>query len=78
MKKALRFTALAGILALASWLPADKAQALPPTCEQLNGYNCYPNPPGTRIRCWDQYGLQQRCVCTTTDGRWHYWYCYPV
>lgn len=77
MKKALRLAALTGILALTSWLPADNAQAGPRYCEQLNGSNCYPNPPGTRIRCIDQYGMEQKCVCSV-DGLSHYWYCYPI
>lgn len=77
MKKALRFAALVGILAVTSWLPADKAQAFPTPCEEFNGSNCYPNPPGTRTRCYDRYGLMQKCVCTA-DGIWHYWACHTV
>lgn len=73
MKKALRFTALAGILAFTSWLSwSEEAHAIP-LCSNYQGRSCYPNPPGTFASCVDQYFQQMRCVCQYS-GTWACYY----
>lgn len=73
MKKALRFVALAGILALTSWLSwSEEAHAAIRLCKNYQGRTCYPNPPGTNAYCFDEYGQQMRCYCQYSGT----WVCY--
>ena len=68
MTKALRFTALAGILALTSWLSSvSETQAGIRFCSNYQGIGCYPNPTGTITYCVDEYGQQMRCVCASSS-----------
>ena len=70
MKKALRFTALVGILATTIVLSTGpKAQAVT-NCETLAGKGC--SPAGSSVDCQMSWGDPGGCVCSSS----YRWICY--
>jgi hypothetical protein len=70
MKRALRFAALLGIVALASWAPTDTAQAaFYPDCESQDGNFCTVSSPPVYPRCW-WVAAQEPSRCACINGHW--------
>lgn len=73
MKKTLRFTALAAIMTLTSWLssqPVGQAQSLP-SCTTIHGKSCNPSVHTGRARCyWYNAAEPGFCTCSSTTSTW--------
>ncbi len=68
MNKALRLALLLSLTALASWTSTPKAAYALPTCNNLQGFHCF---PPRSIQCnWIGGGGAGFCTCDSETSTW--------